>query len=422
MSEVPIPSDWDGVSWQCLTVEWPFSDDWTAIFTGLLTWPIRGRFWDGDTGTITDAQEIGRQIYVRNDYGVFNMGCFEDIALKLDCICNAIIAGSLSKGSSTSGLFASPTSDFVDSGSDYPDGYGSREEYSSDKCNLAQFVLNSWHDDFDKLKTINVAGQAASALAGLLVLTLATPIPFDDILLLISPILGLAAAGIATFVTAVEELQDRLDAIDICDLYSASTVTQAVENVETWIADGTYSQQVLTVALGQYLIGTDAVNPLFAGKSDLINYDELPVGDCSACSYADECWELFTTPAANDGVIVDSGPIAGGWFYDVEFELTTSPPCPNDVYRMSFAIPASCVFQVQTVSVIDGSWNQYCCNAGCSPPNSGTDVWGYYTPESGSATAATDPGDFQDINIEALVVYSATAVTLRFEVTPPVEP
>lgn len=331
MSQVPIPDDWDGTTWYCPIVEWPSSPQWKAIFAGILTWPLRGRFWDANTGSIVGVQDIAKQMYVRNNYGVFDMGCLEDLVVKLDCICNAVIAGSINRGSGGSGTFAQTPADFVDNGANYPDGYGTREAYVDSKCNLAQRLLDTWHSDLDKLKTVNVAGQAAGALAGLLVFTLATPIPFDDILLLISPILGLAAAGISVFVSAVEELQDRLDAMSICELYSAGSVTEAVDNVEAWIAAGSYSQQTLTVALGQYLIGTDAVNPLFSAKSDTINYDELPVGDCSSCDAPGCSFALATgsivsgTLALGETVVIDS-TLSGG-FQSVQLEVTDPSGC-----------------------------------------------------------------------------------------------
>jgi hypothetical protein len=64
--QVPIPNDWDGTSFCCHIVEWPDSPEWRQILAGLLLSPTAGRFWDGATGTITDAQETGREIETRN--------------------------------------------------------------------------------------------------------------------------------------------------------------------------------------------------------------------------------------------------------------------------------------------------------------------------------------------------------------------
>lgn len=66
MPVYPIPDDWDGETWGCVLVEWPLSEQWFGLLRGLITTPVRGRFWDGSTGIITDAQSIGLDIEGRN--------------------------------------------------------------------------------------------------------------------------------------------------------------------------------------------------------------------------------------------------------------------------------------------------------------------------------------------------------------------
>jgi len=64
--KVPIPSDWDGETWECIQLQWPNSPEWLTILAGLLTQATRGRLWEETTGTITDAQAIGWAIHDRN--------------------------------------------------------------------------------------------------------------------------------------------------------------------------------------------------------------------------------------------------------------------------------------------------------------------------------------------------------------------
>lgn len=66
MPVYPIPNDWAGEEWECVIVEWPNSVQWFGLLRGLITTPVRGRFWDGTTGSIIDAQNIGREIEGRN--------------------------------------------------------------------------------------------------------------------------------------------------------------------------------------------------------------------------------------------------------------------------------------------------------------------------------------------------------------------
>jgi hypothetical protein len=55
--EIPIPNDWDGISFCRWAICWPESVLWEAILRGLVTNPSRGRFWDADTGNILEVQE-----------------------------------------------------------------------------------------------------------------------------------------------------------------------------------------------------------------------------------------------------------------------------------------------------------------------------------------------------------------------------
>lgn len=64
--QLPIPHDWDGENWTCIQVQWPDSPLWIAMLAGFLSQPARGRFWDADTGSIKDTQEIGWEIFDRN--------------------------------------------------------------------------------------------------------------------------------------------------------------------------------------------------------------------------------------------------------------------------------------------------------------------------------------------------------------------
>lgn len=66
MSGLPIPDDWHNGDWDSYCIKWPSSPQWKAILVGFLTQATRGRFWDGDTGAIVDAQYIGRLIFDAN--------------------------------------------------------------------------------------------------------------------------------------------------------------------------------------------------------------------------------------------------------------------------------------------------------------------------------------------------------------------
>jgi len=61
-----IPADWDGEDWRCVEIRWPDSTLWTAVLHGLLSMPMRGRFWHEKSGQIHNAQATGREIWEAN--------------------------------------------------------------------------------------------------------------------------------------------------------------------------------------------------------------------------------------------------------------------------------------------------------------------------------------------------------------------
>jgi hypothetical protein len=61
-----IPQDWNGQTWQCYRLLWPASEQYARLLVGLLYTLTRGREYDKSTGTITDAQEAGWQIFDNN--------------------------------------------------------------------------------------------------------------------------------------------------------------------------------------------------------------------------------------------------------------------------------------------------------------------------------------------------------------------
>lgn len=86
MPVFPIPNDWAGEEWACVIIEWPDSPRWMGLLRGLITTPVRGRFWDGQTGSISDAQAIGLEIEERNPVTSCN-----DIVVALGEIKTAIL-------------------------------------------------------------------------------------------------------------------------------------------------------------------------------------------------------------------------------------------------------------------------------------------------------------------------------------------
>lgn len=304
MARLPIPSDWDGNSWCCHVVEWPSSPEWTAILLGYVSSPSIGWTWDERTGSVIDARDTGLKIWQRNIQEGCIVGCLDDLKASLSDLTLAVYnSGCGCGGSGGAGATAGPAPTFADNGtSNFPDGYTDRAEYQDAKCRLAQFVIDRMLADFQKLRVINVSSASASSLATILGIALITPIPFDDMLVGVAvAVLGLYALAANALSGSLDELEARVSSMDICELYGAATADDAVANVQSWISGGTYTYGPLASQLGSYMIGVDAVAPLFSPPGGTINASELPAADCSGC-VEPEWW------TCRAGTIIAYGP------------------------------------------------------------------------------------------------------------------
>ena len=75
--KVPIPYDWTG-EFAHYCIAWPDSTNWRGILSGLLSYPMRGRFWDERTGSIKAVQDTAWQIWLANEYLQACVDCAPD--------------------------------------------------------------------------------------------------------------------------------------------------------------------------------------------------------------------------------------------------------------------------------------------------------------------------------------------------------
>jgi len=289
MAVMPIPNDWDGETYQCCIIQWPASPQWWAIFLGFVTTPMVGRFWDGRTGSILDAQAIGRAIQERNNclWEFTTMGCLEELTAAIMQLANVATGGGCGCGSYTgingAGGHAEPPSDFVDNGTNVPDGYASVAAYHVQKCNLAQYILNQIVDDMERIKTnVLITTTTLDSLLPVLGLVVLTPIPFDDLI-----VIGLAVISALSLVIFNGVMDAAINAIEdstvSCALVNADTAEDAVELVGIAIDNATSGEsepgRTLIRNIAKSFLTTDVINPLFEAN----NEKTYPTADCSGC-------------------------------------------------------------------------------------------------------------------------------------------
>lgn len=325
MARMPIPTDWDGETWKCWTVKYPDSQAWQAMLMGLITWPLKGWFWDERTGDILAAMEIGQQIRKNNTpMGESLMTCnedtlamFERMALALEalvakecCPTGGAGSGIFNGGSRGAGITPTPPIGFDEGAEDtsYPPAFESQAAYKAHKCNMANDIVLAFKVDLLSLSNLVPSEGVTTALIAFVTGVLLTPIPYDDIVTLVA-LLVVAAIEYSFLAQLSSKVQENAEDL-ICILYKArdeeTARTEFLEevgnlinsigapgDVEEWLGD-----------ISDAIIGPDAMNKLF---------QDVPTttqdADCSECGESPEFEiELFDPLENGDtGTLVRDG-------------------------------------------------------------------------------------------------------------------
>jgi len=175
-------------------------------------------------------------------------------------------------GSGSAGSTEAPPNEFIDDGETPPDGFPDYSAYSSFKCRLAKLIVQQIQQDLEYVKSIGVTEISSILLSAALL----TPIPLDDIAVLVGVIITYAVES-----TLDALLQAALDALGVdfdelvCDLYLAVDVVEAKAIFTNW------SNTALSETaefLFNFFVTNDNLNRLFQDGNFL-----LPDNDCVAC-------------------------------------------------------------------------------------------------------------------------------------------
>lgn len=316
---LPIPDDWDGSTWTRFSICWPNSLNWRAILAGFLTTPMMGRTWDGDTGSIVDVQQVGREIFESNldwRYCVMSscdetglqqlIDAINSIAVKITggggCGCG-IGAGGVGPGG---GPIIEPAAADTPGGGEvpagFPEGY-SYGDYLAYKCRAANKIADDLIASCAGMSSLGgvVAGVSAAALyvfvntsllSGLLVGVMAIGFSAATsaaiVIAAIIALIGLGAGGLAYFADLHSGLVDGKDDL-VCLLYSSNSVEGAradlggfVDGIVEGISgiDEFASDKLNSVVMA--LTGNAVLNLLFQYDAGIAEY--VGDDDCSGCS------------------------------------------------------------------------------------------------------------------------------------------
>lgn len=282
MAGAKIPEDWDGISWKCWCVQWPDSRDWLAILAGFITTPRLGRYWDADTGTITEVQQTGDEIWFKNTpLEEVIMSCSDDVAnalLQIAASLQNMASGGcgcipgVSGGSSGSGMVPDVPSDTIDTAEahegDPPPGYASWEEFDDLKCRWGHKIMDDMITDVATMTLIDIGAATISGLAIILVPLLVNPVSWTVILGIATLMVSAAAtSGFYGFMsTHLEAYYDNY----LCALLAGDNVDDSISNFAERVdanmeADGNFNSLTGYWAGGilKGLASIDSVNRMY---------------------------------------------------------------------------------------------------------------------------------------------------------------
>ncbi len=216
----------------------------------------------------------------------------EDLTEALNGLSASFQAGCCNEGSFGADGSEPPASTNEDDELDWPPGFDTYAEYRAYKCDIANRIIEGLRIDATWLSGATIVTLAAS----ILIATLLTPIPGDEILALVGFCLALLAQGVlsATAAGLATDLDTHRQEL-VCILYDAVNATDAKAGVTSFLAG------VLTVselALFGSMWGFANINALY-DRDVLLEASPLPDAViCTACT--SEC-ELVI-PFNNDPV------------------------------------------------------------------------------------------------------------------------
>lgn len=324
MPRMPIPQDWNGQDWTCFAVEWPDSPMFRAILLGQVSELTRGRYWDERSGSVLAAQDIGTQIYLRNqEQDECLLACTDEALAALNLIAANIAAiecsggtGGGPPGSGGAGFTEAPP---IDTGIDHwnettdpPEGFDTWADYEAYKCAVAQRIFDNAIIDLNWMGTWTSLGAGiASMSAGYI-----SRIPGAHIAALGVLLGSLTLSAFSQIVTDVKNALQAKEEELVCALFSQITASGA-GNAWKQIANAEIEAQITLVGtttiahnLSDGFASNDNLNSLFfddGAYSDIIP-NAVP---CTACTAP--CLDvLLSPPVAEDGFSIQINP-NGGW-------------------------------------------------------------------------------------------------------------
>lgn len=382
--EVPIPDDWDGLSFCRWDVCWPDSLKWKAILYGLLETPNQGRFWDFKTGNFLSLRAQFREAY---DYN-FNlkeviMSCgdsgiaeainniavaltlqanntaeqnqiLNNISLNNNVCCEQTIinSGGFVSGNVTQGsgeqipIYGSQPPIALEPNT-FPSGFDSYAEYAADKCQQANLIVSGVIGTLRGLGALGTFNGVA--LAGLIVASIITGVIFPPSAIPIAAaLIGILAVEVTILAVVANEIEANRETW-VCAIYNSEGAEAALAVIADLI-DGLIAtletSSWIGFAIKQLLLllfNSDTLNQAFSKVAHLV----YPDADCSAC--LDDCHS--SNIQIQFGTITSDEQIGSVR----NLEITSQFDTPPGYHRITIIAPTGCTFDI--LSFASSGWD-----------------------------------------------------------------
>ncbi len=190
-----------------------------------------------------------------------------------------------------------------------PPGFDDMTEFNSHKCNAAQDIVNALMQDLQGLAGITYIGSTIPLLVEAAIAVLLTPIPYDDIIFLVSLLL-FTVIEYTFLVLLSDEIFNNNDNL-VCVLYNSPdsinaqasfrTELYALIDAQSWIDA---EKDFVTSAI-DHMTPTDAMNKMFVDLPTVAqNADCTGCGDCAGPLTT--AWNYCSSSAYTPGTNVSS--------------------------------------------------------------------------------------------------------------------
>lgn len=316
----PIPDDWtEDDGYQLVAFCVPNSRGWRSIVRGQVSSLAYGRNWNKFSGTITDAQDIAREVYE-----TMGFVCMDDLIVAIECVCEQVTKGVEKGQAEGTDVDVPPSNGSVTVG--LGQQFENQTQYFNAKCNAANAIYDTvlgaagWLDDNVDNVLLGVFGGLTTGL--LVGLTAAGPLGWAVQLAssTIASLSGFILAYVLNFGDIFDALGEQHE--DLVEaLHNAGDTGMARDVFISILGDAATTTTAIEQDFVGALLTNSLLNTLFDMSDDIASYQSP---DPVACGSILAQW---TFDVDGDGFVFEDQSDSG-------YSATGEWSSPNEAWKI----------------------------------------------------------------------------------------